>query len=164
MASLRVNLNTDTFQETGMYPLVIELFHNGKMIKISTPYSLSEKNFNPFQEKAVVNEKSTLSKERSVEINKYLFQELSNLVKIIRRFDVDIISRIEGVDPGADRNLSVSRDLFLFTYYAGGMSFPSIACLKKSDMHEGLIWFRRNNRYKKQIGVKITPAMRKLIL
>ncbi|MBP1593206.1 MAG: transposase [Bacteroidetes bacterium] len=78
-------------------------------------------------------------------------------------FSTNIISQLEKVDLKDDEALSLARDLFLFSYYADCMPFNKLATLKKSDIHEGVIWYRLYKGKRQLISIKITPALSRLI-
>jgi len=66
-------------------------------------------------------------------------------------------SRLDGVE-----YLAFSRDLFLFSYYAGGMSFRDMAMLKKSSIKDGCMSFKRG-RSGGGRTILLNAPMRKII-
>jgi hypothetical protein len=58
--------------------------------------------------------------------------------------------------------LMFSRDLFLFSHYAGGMSFRDIAYLKKTNLRKGQLFYRRS-RSGCEMCVQLTIPMCKII-
>lgn len=71
-----------------------------------------------------------------------------------RALSRNVISKIKRLI--LPRSLSFSRDMFLFSFYARGMSFVDMAYLRKSDFHDGLITYRR-----RKTGQKITMRVEK---
>ncbi len=303
MTSLKVYLNTHTLSiASEAYPLVIELFHQGVKLKIETPYPLSEKNFDPVQEKVIACSDTLLSEEKVTEINDYLSRELNELRIIINYFEskkelytaediiktyykketngelesyvirlvrvqkkrgaklgvysnllkqielynkqfaseyklsepfrfenitklwmdqffnyisnlylsqsakdayirtfknicqsackdgllendffsrgkfagvtqsskdtslsTSIISQLEELDLKDDQALSMARDIFLFSYYAECMPFYKLVTLRKSDIHDGMIWYDMHKDRRQLVSIKITPELNDLI-
>lgn len=60
-----------------------------------------------------------------------------------RAVPLRVIGRLRDLDCGSDADLSFARDLFLFSFYARGMSFVDMAFLRKSDLRNGVLWYRR---------------------
>jgi hypothetical protein len=58
--------------------------------------------------------------------------------------------------------LSFSRDLFLFSYYAGGMSFRDMALLKKNNLRKGSLHFRRSRSGSEHV-VLLTEPMKAIL-
>ena len=53
------------------------------------------------------------------------------------------IRRIKHLDLDGQPALDFARDLFLFAFYTRGMSFVDMAYLKKKDLHDGTLTYRR---------------------
>lgn len=87
MATYKIDLSSIVSEISEVYFLVIELRHQEVERKIYTPYYLSEKNFDPFLEKAVVSPESSLPEKKVNEINQYLSGEVRKIQKIITRMD-----------------------------------------------------------------------------
>lgn len=60
-----------------------------------------------------------------------------------RAVSINDIRRIKKLDLSARPALDFARDMFLFSFYTRGMSFVDMAYLKKTDLHEGVIHYRR---------------------
>jgi Phage integrase SAM-like domain len=75
----------------------------------------------------------------------------------------DIIQQLENADLKGDRALIMARDIFLFCYYADCMPFNSLAALKSRDIYDGMIWYKLYKRSRKQVSIRITPVINKLI-
>jgi hypothetical protein len=58
--------------------------------------------------------------------------------------------------------LMFSRDLFLFSYYAGGMSFRDMALLKKESLIKGCLHYKKGRSGSKKV-VRLTSDMKKII-
>ncbi len=94
--------------------------------------------------------------------NPFLYQRFCPVPTVKHLLDEQSFRRIEEIDLDYDETLSFSRDLFLFSYYTQGMSFMDMAYLKREDIHEDVIWYRRS-RNKQFTSVKISRPLYKLI-
>lgn len=54
-----------------------------------------------------------------------------------------VIRRIRNLDLSGNAALAQSRDLFMFSFYTRGMSFVDMARLKKKDLKNGVLTYRR---------------------
>lgn len=72
------------------------------------------------------------------------------------------ISSLLKTDLSGKEKLAFARSLFLFCFHARGMSFVDMAYLKKSDLKNGIIYYRRK-KTRQPIEVKLTPELTKLI-
>jgi putative intracellular protease/amidase len=76
---------------------------------------------------------------------------------------MDILNRIRFAQlDDHQAYLKFSRDLFLFSYYAGGMSFRDMAFLEKKNIQKGYLYFRRS-RSGSEYVVFITEPMKAII-
>lgn len=65
--------------------------------------------------------------------------------------------------PIADKSLeSLIRDLFLFCFYTRGMSFVDMAYLKKKQIQDGYIIYKRHKTHQ-EIRIKLEPCMQRII-
>ena len=72
---------------------------------------------------------------------------------------LSIISRLDLSDKPA---MQFARDLFLFSFYARGMSFVDMAFLKKSSISSNVLYYTRR-KTGQRLSVKIEPCMQKII-
>lgn len=61
-----------------------------------------------------------------------------------RAISLTHIRRIKELDLTAHNRLEVARDLFLFSFYTRGMAFVDMAYLKKKDIKDGCLVYRRH--------------------
>jgi integrase len=59
-------------------------------------------------------------------------------------------------------HLAFARDLFLFSFYTRGMSFVDVANLKKGDIVNGIIGYKRS-KTGQHIHIKVEPCMSEII-
>lgn len=62
---------------------------------------------------------------------------------IKRALSLNDIRRIKGLDLSLMPNLDYARDIFLFSFYTRGMSFIDMAYLRKKDLQNGTLSYRR---------------------
>lgn len=75
-----------------------------------------------------------------------------------RAVPLEIVRRIKELDLRHCPPLDYARDLFLFSVYMRGMSFADMAFLKKSDLRDGTVVYRRR-KTGRQLVVKWEEAM-----
>lgn len=72
---------------------------------------------------------------------KHVYTGIDKTVK--RAVSLKAIRRIKELDLSLKPNLDFARNMFLFSFYTRGMSFIDMAYLKKSDLHNGILFYRR---------------------
>lgn len=72
------------------------------------------------------------------------------------------IRRLKDIDLSASRSMSFARDMFLFSFYTRGMSFVDMAYLKKSDLHNGMLTYRRK-KTGQMLVVRWEPCMQDIV-
>ena len=86
-------------------------------------------------------------------------------IHVFSRLETELDSRLNRNDwqsNGRDRELRNALLLFMFSYHARGMSFVDVAYLKKSDIADGRITYRRH-KTGGQISLHITEPMRRIM-
>ncbi|MCM1296089.1 MAG: site-specific integrase [Muribaculaceae bacterium] len=79
-----------------------------------------------------------------------------------RAVDVKTLKKIKEADLGMKPNAAYARDIFLLSFYFRGMSFVDMAYLKKSDLSNGQIIYRRR-KTGQQLAVKWTKQMQEIL-
>lgn len=74
----------------------------------------------------------------------------------------DIVGQLIALDLSSDASLSLARDLFLFSFYARGMSFVDMAYLKKSDIQDHQLSYCRLKTHRR-ITIHVTPPLQAII-
>lgn len=77
-----------------------------------------------------------------------------------RAIDLDHIQKIKQLECSR-KNENLARDLFLFSFYTRGMAFVDMAFLKKQDIRNGYIYYRRH-KTGQQLTVKWEPEMERI--
>ena len=72
---------------------------------------------------------------------KHVYTGIDKTVK--RAVPLKAIKRIKELDLTLKPHLDYARDMFLFSFYTRGMSFIDMAYLKKSDLKNGILTYRR---------------------
>ena len=62
---------------------------------------------------------------------------------IKRAIPIKEIKALKELDLSLKPSLNFARDMFMFSFYTRGMSFIDMAYLKKSDLHNGILTYRR---------------------
>lgn len=75
-----------------------------------------------------------------------------------RALPLDVIKKIKGMDLSLNAALDFARDMFMMSFYLRGMSFIDMAYLKKSDLKNGYITYRRR-KTGQQLTIEWTSDM-----
>ena len=76
---------------------------------------------------------------------KYPFRAVyTGIDKTIKRaLPLQKLRRIKSMDLSGNKGLKFARDMFMFSFYTRGMSFVDMAYLKKTDLNEGVLVYKR---------------------
>lgn len=101
---------------------------------------------------------------RKIVVKKELFTEVYTGIDKTRKRAVNesIISKMYRLRLSNNSSLSLTRDIFIFSYCMRGMSFIDIAFLRKSDINGDTIRYYRR-KTKQLINVKIEPCIKSII-
>lgn len=91
---------------------------------------------------------------------KHVYTGVAKTVK--RAVTLKVIRRIREADLALMPAMDYARDLFLFSFYTRGMSFVDMAYLKKKDLQNGVLSYRRQ-KTGQQLFVKWETPMQKII-
>lgn len=72
---------------------------------------------------------------------KHVYTGIDKTVK--RAIPLKVIKQIKNLDLSLNPTLDFARDMFLFSFYTRGMSFIDMAYLKKKDLANGILTYRR---------------------
>lgn len=83
--------------------------------------------------------------EKELTIQRYPFKHVyTGIDKTVKRaIPLKAIKCIKELDLSLKSSLDFARDMFLFSFYTRGMSFIDMAYLKKTDLHSGILSYRR---------------------
>ena len=91
---------------------------------------------------------------------KHVYTGIDKTVK--RAVPLKTIKRIKELDLKMKPHLDYVRDMFLFSFYTRGMSFVDMAYLKKSDLKNGILTYRRR-KTGQQLTVKWEKCMEEIV-
>ena len=91
---------------------------------------------------------------------KHVYTGIDKTVK--RAVPLKTIKRIKELDLTLKPHLDYARDMFLFSFYTRGMSFIDMAYLKKSDLKNGILTYRRR-KTGQQLTIKWEKCMEEII-
>ena len=79
-----------------------------------------------------------------------------------RALSLSIIKKIKALDLSLNTSLDFARDMFLISFYLRGMSFIDMAFLKKSDLKNGYVTYRRR-KTGQQLIIEWTKEMQMIL-
>ena len=79
-----------------------------------------------------------------------------------RAVPLSAIKRMKNLDLSLQPNLEFARDMFLFSFYTRGMSFIDMAHLKKKDLQNGFLSYRRR-KTGQQLVIKWEKCMQEIV-
>lgn len=91
---------------------------------------------------------------------KYVYTGIDKTVK--RAVPIAVILRLKQLDLVAEPSLDLVRDLFLFSFYTRGMSFVDMAFLRRSDLRQGILTYRRR-KTNQQLLIRWDPLMQAIV-
>lgn len=91
---------------------------------------------------------------------KHVYTGIDKTIK--RAVPLSVIRRIRKLDLSLSPTMDYARDLFLFSFYTRGMSFIDMAFLKKKDLQNGILSYRRH-KTNQQLFIKWEQPMQELL-
>ncbi len=79
-----------------------------------------------------------------------------------RAVDIKTIRRIKNLDLNTDKPADYARDVFMLSFYMRGMSFIDLAYLKKGDLKNGTVTYRRHKTGQK-LSIRWTQQMQEIL-
>ena len=79
-----------------------------------------------------------------------------------RAISLNHLKRIKGLDLSLKPNLDFARDMFLFSFYTRGMSFIDMAYLRKKDLQNSILSYRRR-KTGQQLFIKWEKCMQEIV-
>jgi len=81
---------------------------------------------------------------------------------IKRAMNEDVIIRLKNLDLTEHAELSLARDLFMFSFYMRGISFIDMANLRKNNVKNGYVVYFRS-KTKQMLTIKLEACMKEII-
>lgn len=102
--------------------------------------------------------------EEGVTENRSPFRRVNTRVEktVKRAVTAEVIARIKELELSLHPALEFTRDLFLLCFYLRGMSFVDLAFLKKKDLQNGVLVYRRH-KTGQQLCIKWEPFMQEIV-
>lgn len=96
--------------------------------------------------------------------NRHPFRRVNTRVEktVKRAVTAEVIARIRNLELSLHPDLEFARDLFLLCFYLRGMSFVDLAFLKKKDLQNGVLVYRRH-KTGQQLCIKWEPSMQEIV-
>ncbi len=91
---------------------------------------------------------------------KHVYTGVDKTVK--RALPLPVIKKIKALDLSLNPSLDYARDMFLMSFYLRGMSFIDMAFLKKSDLKNGYVTYRRR-KTGQQLIIEWTKEMQMIL-
>ncbi len=91
---------------------------------------------------------------------KHVYTGIDKTVK--RAVPLKVIRQIRNLDLSLSPVLDYARDIFMFSFYTRGMSFVDMAFLKKRDLQNGILSYRRH-KTNQQLFIKWEKPMQELV-
>ena len=102
--------------------------------------------------------------EKGITIQRYPFKHVyTGIDRTTKRaITLDDIRQIKMLDLSEMPMIELSRDIFLFSFYTRGMSFVDIAFLRKDDLKDGILSYRRK-KTGQILAIKWEECMQKIL-
>lgn len=91
---------------------------------------------------------------------KHVYTGIDKTVK--RAIPLKFIKRIKNLDLSLKPNLDFARDMFLFSFYTRGMSFIDMAYLKKTDLKDNILSYKRR-KTGQQLFIRWEACMQEVV-
>ena len=91
---------------------------------------------------------------------KHVYTGIDKTVK--RAIPLKAIKQIKNLDLSLQPSLDFARDMFLFSFYTRGMSFIDMAYLKKKDLSNGILSYRRR-KTGQQLFIRWEKCMQEIV-
>ena len=102
--------------------------------------------------------------EKGLTTQQYPFRHVyTGVDKTVKRaIPIKAIKALKELDLAMNSTLDFARDMFLFSFYTRGMSFVDMAYLKKSDLKNGILTYRRR-KTGQELSIKWEKCMAEII-
>lgn len=102
--------------------------------------------------------------DKELTVQRYPFKHVyTGIDKTLKRaVPLEVIRQIRDLDLTLQPTLDYARDIFMFSFYTRGMSFIDMAFLKKKDLQNGILSYRRH-KTNQQLFIKWEKPMQRLI-
>lgn len=91
---------------------------------------------------------------------RHVYTGIAKTVK--RAVDINIVKALRTMDLSGDHLAELARDLFMFSFYTRGMAIIDVAYLRKSNLKNGILTYRRH-KTGQQLNIKWEPQMQRIV-
>lgn len=92
----------------------------------------------------------------------FLYVRINQIATIKRAISPSSLRRIAEMDlSGRNYRVQLARDMFLFSFFARGMSFVDMVYLRKSDIHDNILSYRRR-KTGQWLSMAVEPCMQEI--
>lgn len=91
---------------------------------------------------------------------KHVYTGIDKTVK--RAVPLNVVRQIRNLDLSLNPPMDYARDVFMFSFYTRGMSFIDMAYLKKKDLQNGILSYRRR-KTNQRLSIKWEKPMQEII-
>lgn len=101
--------------------------------------------------------------DKGLAVQRYPFRHVyTGIGKTVKRaVPLDVIRQIRDLDLTLQPDMDFARDIFMFSFYTRGMAFVDIAFLKKTDLQNGVLTYRRH-KTGQQLSIKWEKPMQEI--
>jgi len=153
---------------TFMHSVIAQLKQLGK-VRTSETYTATLKSFMAFRgEQDVpldgITSDMMLAVEKGLTAQSYPFRHVyTGVDKTVKRaIPIKAIKEMKDLDLTMNSALDFARDMFMFSFYTRGMSFVDMAYLKKTDIKNGILTYRRR-KTGQELTIKWEKCMAEII-
>lgn len=102
--------------------------------------------------------------EKELTMQRFPFRHVyTGIDKTVKRaVSIKVIRQIKNLDLSKKKNLDFARDMFLFSFYTRGMSFVDMAYLRKTDLVNGILSYRRR-KTGQQLFIRWEKCMQEIV-
>ena len=102
--------------------------------------------------------------DKELTVQRYPFKHVyTGIDKTVKRaIPLNVIRQIRDLDLSLYPLMDYARDIFMFSFYTRGMSFVDMAFLKKKDLQNGILSYRRH-KTNQQLFIKWEKPMQELL-
>lgn len=102
--------------------------------------------------------------EKGLAIQRFPFKHVyTGVDKTVKRaVPLKVVKQLKDMDLSINPSLNFARDMFLFSFYTRGMSFIDIAYLRKKDLQNGILSYRRRKTGQKLL-IKWEKCMQDIV-
>lgn len=91
---------------------------------------------------------------------RHVYTGVARTVK--RAVAVDVVKALRAMDLRGDDLSELARDLFMFSFYTRGMAIIDVAFLRKADLRDGILTYRRQ-KTGQRLSIRWEPQMQEIV-